>query len=138
LQSTLEYLFRKEDLSGVRVEVSGMATRPDVIAAFVVDEAGVIVAASRYATIGSAASAMLPEIPEDLRAITQPGWRPRKPGFRGASSWRAIETSWSPIIPCWSPQTARLACRALAARWYSSPPCNLAKGVRSMRPAAKP
>jgi len=68
LQSTLEYLFRKEDLSGVRVEVSGMATRPDVIAAFVIDEAGVIVAASRYATIGSTASAMLPEIPEDLRS----------------------------------------------------------------------
>jgi len=68
LQSTLEYLFRKEDLSGVRMEVSGMATRPDVIAAFVVNEAGVILAASRYATIGSTASAMLPEIPEDLRS----------------------------------------------------------------------
>ncbi len=68
LQSTLEYLFRKEDLVGVRVEVSGRATRRDVIATFVVDEAGVIVAASRYATIGLTASALLPEIPEDLRA----------------------------------------------------------------------
>ncbi len=68
LQSTLEYLFRKQDLIGVRVEVSGMATRRDVIAAFVVDEAGVIVAASRYAAIGSPASAMLPEIPADLRS----------------------------------------------------------------------
>jgi signal transduction histidine kinase/CheY-like chemotaxis protein len=68
LQSTLEYLFRKEDLIGVRVEVSGMATRRDVIAAFVVDEAGIIVAASRYATIGLSAGAMLPEIPEDLRS----------------------------------------------------------------------
>ncbi len=67
LQSTLEYLFRKEDLIGVRVEVSGMATRRNVIAAFIVDETGVIVAASLYATIGSPASAMLPEIPEDLR-----------------------------------------------------------------------
>ena len=68
LQSTLEYLFRKEDLSGVRVEVSGTATRPDMIAAFVVDESGVIVAASRYATIGLPASAMLPVIPQDLRS----------------------------------------------------------------------
>ena len=68
LQSTLEYLFRKQDLTGVRVEVSGMATRRDVIAAFVVDEAGVIVAASRYPTIGFNASAMLPAIPEDLRS----------------------------------------------------------------------
>ena len=67
LQSTLEYLFRKEDLGGVRVEVSGMATRPDVIAAFVVDAGGVIIAASRYATIGFTASAMLPQIPKDLR-----------------------------------------------------------------------
>ena len=45
-----------------------MATRRDVIAAFVVDEAGVIVAASRYPTIGFNASAMLPAIPEDLRS----------------------------------------------------------------------
>jgi signal transduction histidine kinase/ActR/RegA family two-component response regulator len=67
LQSTLEYLFRKDDLSGVQVEISGMATRPDVIAAFVVDEAGVIVAATRYATIGTV-GALLPEIPEDLRS----------------------------------------------------------------------
>jgi len=68
LQSTLEYLFRREDLIGVRVEVSDMATRHDVLAAFVLDEAGVIVAASRYATIGQTASAMLPEIPADLRS----------------------------------------------------------------------
>jgi signal transduction histidine kinase/DNA-binding response OmpR family regulator len=67
LQSTLEYLLRKEDLSGVRLEVSGMATRPDVIDAFVVDEAGVTVAATRYASIGTV-GAMLPEIPEDLRS----------------------------------------------------------------------
>jgi signal transduction histidine kinase/CheY-like chemotaxis protein len=67
LQSTLEYLFRKQDLVGVRVEVSGMATRRDVIAAFVVDEAGVIVAASQYAAIGLTARAMLPQLPEDLR-----------------------------------------------------------------------
>ena len=66
-QSTLEYLFRKEDLSGVRVEVSGMATRPDVLAAFVVNERGVIVAATRYVTIDSGTDAMLPEIPQDLR-----------------------------------------------------------------------
>jgi signal transduction histidine kinase/CheY-like chemotaxis protein len=68
LQSTLEYLFRKEDLIGVRVEVSGMATRRDVIAAYVVDEKGIIVAASRYATIGLPAAAMLPAIPEDLQS----------------------------------------------------------------------
>jgi signal transduction histidine kinase/ActR/RegA family two-component response regulator len=67
LQSTLEYLFRKDDLSGVRVETSGMATRPDVIAAFVVDEHNVIVAATRYATIGFPADRMLPEIPPDLQ-----------------------------------------------------------------------
>ena len=66
-QSTLEYLFRKADLSGVRLEVSGLATRHDVIAAFVVDENGVIIAASRYATIGFTADSMLPEIPVDLR-----------------------------------------------------------------------
>jgi signal transduction histidine kinase/CheY-like chemotaxis protein len=68
LQSTLEYLFRKNDLSGARIEVSGMATRPDVIAAFVVNENNVIVAATRYSTIGAAADAMLPELPADLRS----------------------------------------------------------------------
>jgi signal transduction histidine kinase/CheY-like chemotaxis protein len=68
LQSTLEYLFRKNDLSGARIEVSGMATRPDVIAAFVVNENNVIVAATRYATVGAASDAMLPELPTDLRS----------------------------------------------------------------------
>jgi signal transduction histidine kinase/CheY-like chemotaxis protein len=68
LQSTLEYLFRKDDLSGVRIEVSGMATRSDVVGAFVVNEQNVIVAATRYATIGRAADAILPELPADLRA----------------------------------------------------------------------
>jgi len=68
LQSTLEYLFRKNDLSGARIEVSGMATRPDVIAAFVVNENNVIVAATRYATVGAVSDAMLPELPADLRS----------------------------------------------------------------------
>ena len=68
LQATLEYLFRKSDLSGVRIEVSGMATRPDVIAAFVVDAHGVIIAATRYATLGAASQAILPLLPADLRA----------------------------------------------------------------------
>ncbi len=68
LQSTLEYLFRKDDLSGVRIEVSGMATRSDVVGAFVVDERNVIVAATRYATIGRPSAAILAELPTDLRA----------------------------------------------------------------------
>jgi signal transduction histidine kinase/DNA-binding response OmpR family regulator len=68
LQSTLEYLFRKNDLSGARIEVSGMATRPDVIAAFVVNENNVIVAATRYATVGALPDAILPELPMDLRS----------------------------------------------------------------------
>jgi signal transduction histidine kinase len=68
LQSTLEYLFRKNDLSGVRIEVSGMATRPDVIAAFVVDERNRIVASTRYATIGDSADAIARDLPEDLKS----------------------------------------------------------------------
>jgi signal transduction histidine kinase/CheY-like chemotaxis protein len=68
VQSTLEHLFRKGDLSGVRGEVSGMATRPDVIAAFVVDERNVIVASSRYATIGAAADAIGQALPVDLKS----------------------------------------------------------------------
>ena len=67
IQSTLEHLFRKGDLSGVRGEVSGMATRPDVLAAFVVDERNVIVASTRYATIGAHADAIGQELPEDLK-----------------------------------------------------------------------
>jgi signal transduction histidine kinase/HAMP domain-containing protein len=68
IQLTLEHLFRRGDLSGVRGEVSGMATRPDVIAAFVVDEGNVIVASTRYATIGAAADAIGQELPEDLKS----------------------------------------------------------------------
>jgi signal transduction histidine kinase len=68
IQSTLEHLFRKGDLGGVRGEVSGMATRPDVIAAFVVDERDVIVASTRYATIGADADVIGQELPEDLKS----------------------------------------------------------------------
>ncbi|HEV8523549.1 MAG TPA: ATP-binding protein [Terriglobales bacterium] len=67
LQSTLEYLFRKGDLSGVRLEVSGMATRKDVLAAFVIDEQGRIVAATRYAAINQTAHVIKSELPEELR-----------------------------------------------------------------------
>src|SRR5260370_24400269 len=52
-QSTLEHLFRKGDLSGVRGEVAGMATRPDVIAAFGVDARNAIVPSTRYSMTGA-------------------------------------------------------------------------------------
>jgi signal transduction histidine kinase/CheY-like chemotaxis protein/HAMP domain-containing protein len=68
MQSTLEHLFRNGDLSGVRGEVSGMATRPDVIAAFVVDERNVIVASTQHATIGAGADAIGQELPQDLKS----------------------------------------------------------------------
>ncbi|MDO8696427.1 MAG: ATP-binding protein [Pseudomonas sp.] len=66
LQSTLEYLVRKGDLSGVRLAVSGMATRQDVLAAFVLNEQGRIVAATRYAAIDQSADVIAPELPEEL------------------------------------------------------------------------
>lgn len=68
LQATLEYLIRQRDSNGIRMEVSGLATHSDVLAAFVIDEQDRIVAATRYATIGRPAATIASELPEDLRS----------------------------------------------------------------------
>lgn len=67
LQATLEYLFRKGDSNGIRMEVSGLATHSDVIAVFVIDEQDRVIAATRYASIGRSAATITTELPEDLK-----------------------------------------------------------------------
>jgi PAS domain S-box-containing protein len=69
LQATLEYHFRKGDAGGVELAVSGMATRNNVIAVFVLDRHDRIVAATRTAMVGHAAHAIGAELPEGLK-----GW----------------------------------------------------------------
>ena len=101
LQSTLEYLFRKEDLSGARIEVSGMATRSDVVGAFVVDERDVIVAATRYATMGRTSAAILPELPADLRAghaARIAAIRNSQPGSIVLSQNRHVAVAYYPLL----------------------------------------
>jgi PAS domain S-box-containing protein len=67
LQGTLEYHFRKGDANGVSLEVSGLATRKDVIAAYVLDRQDRVLVATRVATIGDAAEAIGADLPEDLK-----------------------------------------------------------------------
>jgi signal transduction histidine kinase/CheY-like chemotaxis protein len=101
LQSTLEYLFRKADLSGARIEVSGMATRSDVVGAFVVDERDVIVAATRYATIGRTSAAILSELPADLRAghaARIAAIRNSQPGSIVLSQNRHVAVAYYPLL----------------------------------------
>jgi signal transduction histidine kinase len=101
IQSTLEHLFRKGDLSGVRGEVSGMATRPDVIAAFVVDGRNVIVASTRYATIGAAADAIGQALPEDLRSTDSASIADVRASIRGRtvlSQSRRVIIAYYPLL----------------------------------------
>ena len=67
LQATVEYLYRKGDVNGVHREVSGIATRNDVIAAYVLSRQDAILAATRYATIGKSAKAIVADLPDDLK-----------------------------------------------------------------------
>ncbi|MDB6079102.1 MAG: domain S-box, partial [Akkermansiaceae bacterium] len=67
LQATLEYHFRKGDPSGVELAVSGMATRSDMIAGFVLDRQNRVVAATRRAMVGNAADAIGAGLPGDLK-----------------------------------------------------------------------
>lgn len=67
LQATLEYLFRTGDANGVSLEVSGMATRNDIIAAFVLDGQDRVLAATKWAAIGNAADAIGIDLPEEFK-----------------------------------------------------------------------
>jgi PAS domain-containing protein len=101
MQSTLEHFFRKGDSSGVRGEVSGMATRPDVIAAFVVDERNVIVASTRYATIGAAANAIGQELPEDLKSTEAARIAEVRASMQGStvlSQARRVTVAYYPLL----------------------------------------
>ncbi|MEI9892512.1 MAG: hypothetical protein WDN28_00950 [Chthoniobacter sp.] len=66
-QTTIEYLVRKGDTSGVNLQVSGMATRNDVIAGFVLDKQDRIMAATKVAAIGRAAAFIEADLPDDLK-----------------------------------------------------------------------
>jgi len=101
MQSTLEHLFRKGDLSGVRGEISGVATRPDISAAFVIDARNVIVASTRYATIGTDANAIGQELPEDLRgteAASIAAVRASGQGSTELSRSRRVTVAYFPLM----------------------------------------
>ncbi len=67
LQATLEYLFRKGDTNGIRLEVTGVATHSDVLAVFVLNEQDRILAATQYAMIGESTESIERQLPPDLR-----------------------------------------------------------------------
>ncbi|MEP6668124.1 MAG: PAS domain S-box protein [Chthoniobacter sp.] len=66
-RTIIEYRFRKGDPTGVNLQVSGMTTRNDVRAAFVLDSQDRIMAATAAAAIGHGVGLIEADLPEELK-----------------------------------------------------------------------
>jgi len=79
LQGTIEYLMRRDDLERVQEEVSALGADPALTGAFLIDDRGTIVAATRVAVVGEPAVDVLPPVGPVDRAA------------RSAATTRAME-----------------------------------------------
>ncbi len=101
LQATLEYHLRNGDASGVKLEISGMATRNDVIGAFVIDRHDRIMAATRSALIGDGAEAIQTHLPADLKirhAVNLARVRASTQGIMELSQDRRVAVAYYPLL----------------------------------------
>ncbi|MBI3607089.1 MAG: PAS domain S-box protein [Nitrospirae bacterium] len=80
LQGTIEYLLRRGDIERVQEEVAALGADPDLAWAFLVDDRGTVLAATRVAALEKAAVDVLPPVAPADRAA------------RSAATTRAMES----------------------------------------------